>query len=69
MALRSAGKPGSVDLVIDIKGKSATLEGIFELDGDDLSLCLSKLPEKGTRPKGFEATAESVSLLRLKRVK
>ncbi len=65
----TAGKPGTVDLVIDIKGKSATLEGIFELDGDDLALCLSKLPEKGTRPKGFEATAESVSLLRLKRVK
>lgn len=65
----AAGKPGTMDLRIDTKGKQATLEGIFELDGDDLALCLSKLPEKGTRPKGFEAAAESVSLLRLKRVK
>lgn len=65
----AAGKPGTMDLQLEIKGKPATLEGIFELDGDDLALCLSKLPEKGTRPKGFEAAAESVSLLRLKRVK
>lgn len=65
----TVGKPGSLDLNLEIKGKAATLEGIFELDGDDLALCISKLPEKGTRPKAFEATAESVSLLRLKRVK
>lgn len=63
------GKPGTLDLRLETRGKTITLEGIFELNGDDLALCLSKSPEKGTRPKAFEATAETVSLLRLKRVK
>ena len=64
-----AGNPGTIDLVTERDGKSVVLEGIFELKGDELALCFSKLSEKGTRPKSFEATSDSVTLLRLKRVK
>jgi len=63
------GNPGTINLVTERDGTSVVLEGIFELKGDELALCFSKLSEKGTRPKSFEAPSDSVTLLRLKRVK
>lgn len=61
------GNPGQMDLKVSSRGKTLTLEGIYQLEGDQLTMCISKSGERGSRPKAFEATGEGISLLKLKR--
>jgi uncharacterized protein (TIGR03067 family) len=64
--LDPARKPKQIDIAF---GETETAEGIYELDGDKLKVCLTK-PGHGDRPTKFDSTEgrESV-LLVLKRKK
>jgi len=68
----SSKKPKTIDMDIaegsdDVKGKTA--EGIYKLEGDDLTWCVDE-PGSGNRPKEF-ATKEGTKtmLVKLKREK
>jgi uncharacterized protein (TIGR03067 family) len=64
--LDPAKKPKQIDIAFS---DSETAEGIYELDGDKLKLCLTK-PGHGDRPAKFDATeGRETVLLVLKRKK
>jgi uncharacterized protein (TIGR03067 family) len=52
--LDAAAKPKAIDISGEFEGKKMTLKGIYELDGDDLKICLGE-----QRPKGFPAKGAS----------
>jgi len=65
--LDSSAKPKRIDIMP--KEKEETLQGIYELDGDTLKICMA---DKGSepRPEKFESAAEKkIVLLVLKREK
>jgi uncharacterized protein (TIGR03067 family) len=63
-------KPKAIDVTrLEGGGKGKTAQGIYELDGDTLKLCLTSRLEK-ERPTEFAAPKESgLVLMTLKRVK
>jgi len=62
------GNPGQIDLEVTVGGKKVMLEGIYQIQDNQFTLCVSKSQERaGSRPKSFEATGEGISLLKLKR--
>lgn len=62
------GNPGQIDLEVTVGGKKVMLEGIYQIQDNQWTLCVSKSQERGvSRPKSFEATGEGISLLKLKR--
>jgi uncharacterized protein (TIGR03067 family) len=73
MKIDASQKPRRLDLVIeecqegDMKGKS--LEGIYELKGDELKWCFVP-PDKGDRPKEFASQSDTSQInVTLKREK
>jgi RNA polymerase sigma factor (sigma-70 family) len=63
--LDSTKKPKQIDLIF---GKEQTAEGIYELDGDKLTLCVTK-PGHGERPTKFDTEGTERILIVLKRKK
>lgn len=61
--------PSTKPPIIDVETKDGDkLEGVFELKGDSLKICISL--EKGNRPTEFVSPADSmVVLVELKRIK
>lgn len=64
----AATSPMQLDLIVAKKGKeSETMQGIYELDGDNLKMCFSADGAKGKRPREFKG--EKVLIMHFKRQK
>jgi uncharacterized protein (TIGR03067 family) len=49
-------RPATVELIADATRPATRREGIYEVDGDTLTMCVA--PPKGARPTKFESTAD-----------
>src|SRR5262245_33216713 len=49
-------RPAKVELMTDATRAATYREGIYEVDGDTLTMCVG--PPKGARPTRFESTAD-----------
>ncbi len=67
--LDSAKSPKAIDMTLtDVTQKGQTIKGIYELDGDNLKLCLANSPTE-SRPTKFKAEEGDLVLFKLKRSK
>lgn len=67
--LDTAKKPKTIDLAVKDGDKAETKKGIYQLDGDDLKLCVAGAPD-GERPAEFATKPKAgVGLVVLKREK
>jgi uncharacterized protein (TIGR03067 family) len=66
--LNSATSPRNIDLAVSKKAKDKLWLGIYELDGDNLRLCLPEVAPFDQRPTEFKAgKGSNLKVLKLKR--
>src|SRR5262245_13302091 len=58
--------PAEIDLIPPPKEKVGNMPGIFKIDGDTLTICITFM---GERPKSFESAGGTTMLMTLKRAK
>ena len=62
--------PPEIDIFLDGKADTPTMQGIYKVDGDTLTLCVARGGRNAIRPKKFEAPEGSeMMLLVLERAK
>lgn len=61
LALDPSENPAKIDLKVNHPGDQQTLQGIYKIDGDTLSICWTK--HSGARPTEFAAKAGSDHVL------
>jgi uncharacterized protein (TIGR03067 family) len=55
--------PAEIDLTETEGGKTKTMYGIYKLDGDLLTICLSDSGKPEDRPKEFKADADGKAMV------
>ena len=69
-------KPKWLNMTFSREGKDATVNAIYEVDGDELKICMPLAPKKGSgvafenkRPEGFDTKGKIEMLIKAKRAK
>jgi uncharacterized protein (TIGR03067 family) len=69
-------KPKWLNMTITRDGTETTINAIYELNGDELKICMPLAPKKGSgaafenkRPEGFETKDRPEMMLKLKKAK
>jgi uncharacterized protein (TIGR03067 family) len=69
-------KPKWLNMTFTREGKEATINAIYELDGDELKICMPLAPKKGSgvafenkRPEGFETKGKTEMVIKVKKAK
>jgi uncharacterized protein (TIGR03067 family) len=61
--LNADKSPAEIDLTETQDGKTKTMYGIYKLDGDLLTICLSDSDKPDDRPKEFKAGADGKAMI------
>jgi uncharacterized protein (TIGR03067 family) len=76
LATDATKKPKWLSMTFTREGKDATVNAIYELNGDELKICLPLAPAKGSgavfenkRPESFNTKDKAEMLIKAKRVK
>jgi uncharacterized protein (TIGR03067 family) len=76
LATDATKKPKWLSMTFTREGKDATVNAIYELNGDELKICLPLAPAKGSgavfenkRPEGFDTKDKAEMLIKAKRAK
>jgi uncharacterized protein (TIGR03067 family) len=69
-------KPKWLNMTFSIEGMDVTINAIYELNGDELKICLPLAPKKGSgavfenkRPEGFDTKDKPEMLIKAKKAK
>jgi uncharacterized protein (TIGR03067 family) len=76
LATDATKKPKWLNMTFTRDGVETTINAIYELDGDDLRICMPLAPTKGQkavfenkRPEGFDTKDKPEMMLKMKRTK
>jgi uncharacterized protein (TIGR03067 family) len=76
LATDATRKPKWLDLTFSREGTERTVNGIYELDGDELKLAIPMAPAKGSgkgfenkRPEDFDTAGKAVMVIKAKKAK
>ena len=75
LATDATKKPKWLSMTFKRDGMESTINAIYELDGDDLKICMPLAPKKGQgvfenkRPESFDTKDKPEMLIKLKRAK
>jgi uncharacterized protein (TIGR03067 family) len=76
LATDATKKPKWLNMTFTREGMESTVNAIYELDGDDLKICMPLAPKKGSgavfenkRPESFDTKDKPEMLIKLKRAK
>ena len=75
LATDATKKPKWLNMTFARDGKEQTINAIYELDGDELKICMPLAPKKGVgvfenkQPEGFDTKDKPEMMLKMKRAK
>jgi uncharacterized protein (TIGR03067 family) len=57
-------KPRTIDMMLEVKGQTVTVRGVYEFDGETLKICISEPDEEPERPAAIDDAKGSLRILK-----